>query len=104
MSSRSSARRSTSLAQQIRTPARRRRLQAAIDERFAQARFPFRHDRLVPRITVSASVGDISLEAGLRTQRPWSDDAKRALIDRGYELTDHELRKHGVEDDAAQAS
>ncbi len=92
------------LAQHIRTPARRRRIQAAIDERFAQARFPFRHDRLVPRITVSASVGDISLEAGLRTQRPWSDEAKRALIDRGYELTDRELQKHGVEDDAAQAS
>ncbi len=82
----------------VRTPFGRRRLQAAIDERFAAARFPFRHDRLIPRITVVGSVGEVSLEQGLRTQKPWTDEAKRALIRRGYELADAELRAAGVEE------
>jgi predicted acylesterase/phospholipase RssA len=81
--------------------ARGRRLRAEIAERFAAARFPFRSDRAIPRITVSASVGDVSLEAGFRTQKPWSDEAKRALIDRGYEQTDRALRAHGALVDAA---
>jgi predicted acylesterase/phospholipase RssA len=72
---------------------RRSRLARAIDERFAAARFPFRHERRVPRITVHASVDEVRLEPGFRTQTPWSDDAKRALIRRGYELTDEQLRE-----------
>jgi len=66
----------------------------AIEERFAAARFPFRHDRLVPRITVEASVDEVSLEPGLRSQKPWTEEAKRALISRGYELADRELARH----------
>jgi hypothetical protein len=69
----------------------RERLTKAIADRFAVARFPFRHDRLVPRITVHASVGEISLDPGVRTQSPWTDEAKRALITRGYKLTSREL-------------
>jgi predicted acylesterase/phospholipase RssA len=68
----------------------------ALDERFAATRFPFRHDRLVPRITVRASVGDVSLEAGRRARREWPDEDKRALIERGYELADRELVRHGL--------
>ena len=60
-------------------------------ERFAAARFPFRHDRIVPRITVHASVGEVSLDPGLRNQKPWTEEAKRTLIARGYELADREL-------------
>jgi predicted acylesterase/phospholipase RssA len=79
---------------QVRGSTRRERLAAAVDDRFAQARFPFRHDRLVPRITVHASVGEVSLEPGFRTQKPWTVEAKRALIARGYDLADSELRRY----------
>jgi predicted acylesterase/phospholipase RssA len=64
---------------------------AAIDERFAGARFPFRHDRLIPRITVRGSIEGEGLEPGFRVQHPWPDEAKLALIDRGYRLTDEAL-------------
>jgi hypothetical protein len=72
------------------------RVAAAVDERFAAARFPFGTDRLVPRIAVSAGPGAVSLEAGLRNPKPWSDEAKRELIARGYELLDAELRERAV--------
>ncbi len=78
----------------VRGSGRRERLAEAVDDRFAQARFPFRHDRLVPRITVHASVGEVSLEPGFRSQKPWTEDAKRTLIARGYALADAELRRY----------
>jgi predicted acylesterase/phospholipase RssA len=78
----------------VRGSSRRERLAEAVDDRFAQARFPFRHDRLVPRITVHASVGEVSLEPGFRNQKPWTAEAKQALIARGYELADRELRRY----------
>jgi predicted acylesterase/phospholipase RssA len=67
-----------------------------VEERFAAARFPFRHDRHVPRIAVLGSLGDDSLEPGLRAQKPWTEEAKRGLIARGYALTDAELRAAGA--------
>jgi predicted acylesterase/phospholipase RssA len=82
---------------------RRDRLRAAIDTRFAAARFPFRHDRQLPRITVLGSTGEISLEPGFRSSRDWSEEAKRTLIRRGYELADAELSALDV-DEAASAS
>jgi len=60
--------------------------------RFAAARFPFRHDRLVPRVTVRGRVAGPGLEAGFRTHQPWTVEAKRALIDEGYRLADESLR------------
>ena len=77
----------------VRGSGRRERLRHAIDARFAQAQFPFRHDRLVPRITVQASVGEVSLDPGFRSQKPWTEEAKRTLIQRGYELADRELSR-----------
>jgi predicted acylesterase/phospholipase RssA len=68
----------------------------ALDERFASSRFPFRRARLLPRITVRASVGEVSLEAGRRARREWPDEDKRALIERGYELADRELARNGI--------
>jgi predicted acylesterase/phospholipase RssA len=65
---------------------------ARVEERFAAACFPFRHDRELPRITVRGSAGPESLEPGFRTQRPWTEQAKRTLIERGYRLTDAALR------------
>jgi predicted acylesterase/phospholipase RssA len=64
---------------------------AAIERRFAQARFPFRHDRTLPRITVRGTVEGVGLDPGFRSQERWSDDDKRLLIRRGYELADAEL-------------
>jgi predicted acylesterase/phospholipase RssA len=78
----------------VRGSGRRARLAEAVERRFADARFPFRHDRLVPRITVHASVGEVSLEPGFRTQKPWTEEAKRTLIERGYQLADDELTKY----------
>jgi hypothetical protein len=63
-----------------------------VDRRFAEARFPFRHDRVIPRITVAGSAGSVSLEPGFRRPRPWTPAAKRELIERGYRLTDESLR------------
>ena len=81
------------LARKHARPGRRARLVDAVDARFAAARFPFRHDRLIPRLTVAASVGDVRIEPGFRTNSPSTEKAKRALIARGYELADRELRK-----------
>jgi predicted acylesterase/phospholipase RssA len=66
-------------------------LHQAIAARFAAARFPFRHDRLVPRIVVRGSTEGPGLEPGFRTQPRWSDEEKRQLVRRGWELADAEL-------------
>jgi predicted acylesterase/phospholipase RssA len=84
------------VATHVRSPFARRRLQAAFDDRFAASRFPFRHDRLIPRITVVGSVEDVSLEQGLHRQEPWTDEDKRSLIRRGYDLADAELSAAGL--------
>jgi predicted acylesterase/phospholipase RssA len=78
----------------VRGSGRRTRLVDDVERRFAEARFPFRHDRLVPRITVHASVGEVSLDPGFRSQKPWTVEAKRTLIKRGYELADLELSRY----------
>lgn len=70
-------------------------LTAQVAARFDEARFPFRHDRLVPRISVLGSTGGISLEPGLRTQPEWTEEAKRTLIRRGWELADEQLTAIG---------
>src|SRR5881275_2648603 len=69
------------------------RIARAVEERFAAARFPFLGDRLIPRIAVQSSAGEVSLETGLRNPRPWSREEKRALIDRGYRLLDDLLQE-----------
>jgi predicted acylesterase/phospholipase RssA len=87
----------------VRAPGKRARLVEAIDARFTAARFPFRHDRAIPRITVRASAEEIRLEPGLRKNEPWSEDSKRALIARGYRLADEELRRHAAHEMADTA-
>jgi predicted acylesterase/phospholipase RssA len=83
----------------VRNRKERAELLLALDERFATARFPFRHDRAIPRITVRGSVSEVSLEPGFRDQKPWTDEAKLALIARGYELADRELRAAGLDEE-----
>ena len=85
------------VARNVRNRRDRARLLAEVDGRFGSANFPFRHDRAIPRITVRAFVGDVSLDAGRRDQREWTEEAKRALIRRGYELADAELRAADVD-------
>jgi predicted acylesterase/phospholipase RssA len=72
------------------------RVARAIDQRFATAKFPFLGARLIPRIAVQSSAGEVSLETGLRNPRPWTEDAKRALIARGYALLDDVLVERQV--------
>jgi predicted acylesterase/phospholipase RssA len=75
----------------VRSRRDRARILAELDDCFGAANFPFRHDRAIPRITVRATVEDVSLDAGRRAGREWTEEAKRALIRRGYDLADAEL-------------
>lgn len=76
---------------------RRARLRAELDARFAAARFPFRHDRHVPALIVRSTAGDSSLDPTFRSDRPWPAELKRALVDRGYALTDEALAQSAVQ-------
>ena len=77
----------------VRTEGGRRgdRVAHAVAERFDAARFPFLGDRLSRASPCREAAGEISLEAGLRKPEPWTEDAKRALIARGYDLLDELL-------------
>jgi predicted acylesterase/phospholipase RssA len=72
------------------------RVARAVEERFASTSFPFLGDRAIPRIAVQSTAGEVSLETGLRNPAPWTEDAKRALIRRGYELLDELLVEEAV--------
>jgi predicted acylesterase/phospholipase RssA len=72
---------------------RAERVAAAVEARFASAQFPFLGDRLIPRIAVQSTAGEVSLETGLRRPKPWTEESKRALIARGYALLDTVLER-----------
>jgi predicted acylesterase/phospholipase RssA len=73
-------------------PARKReRLRTELEHIFSSARFPFRHDRHVPSLIVRAAPGDEGLDPTFRGDEPWPEERKRALIERGYRLTDDAL-------------
>lgn len=82
----------------VRSQAGRRgdRIAEAVGERFAAAQFPFLGDRLIPRIAVQGTAGEITLETGLRKPKPWGEDEKRLLIGRGYALLDDVLADRAV--------
>ena len=69
----------------------------AVAARFAAANFPFRKERLIPRIIVRGTIDGAGLEPGLRNQPRWSEDEKRALIRRGWELADEQLSAIAVD-------
>jgi predicted acylesterase/phospholipase RssA len=71
---------------------RRRGLRSELEARFDAARFPFRHDRDVPTLVVRGTAGPYNLDPTFRSDAPWPEDRKRALIARGYSLTDEALR------------
>ena len=72
-------------------PWRRRRALAAVEDRFARAQFPFRHDRALPLTLVRGDPGELALDATFRAGLEWPIETKRALVERGYEQTDAAL-------------
>jgi len=72
------------------------RLAQAVAECFASAKFPFLGNRLIPRIAVQGTAGEITLETGLRRPQPWPEAEKRELIARGYALLDEVLADRAV--------
>ncbi len=73
-------------------PWRRRAAVAEVEQRFATARFPFRHDRALPLTIVRGDPGDRALDPTFRSGLEWPVETKQALIDLGYELTSRALR------------
>jgi predicted acylesterase/phospholipase RssA len=72
---------------------RRRRLRVELETLFDDARFPFRHDRHVPSLVVRGDPGEEALDPRFRSDEQWTDERKRALIERGYALTDAALAR-----------
>jgi len=72
------------------------RIARTVEERFDNARFPFLGDRAIPRIAVQSTAGEVSLETGLRNPDPWTEDDKRRLIAKGYQLLDELLVEQAV--------
>lgn len=72
-------------------PWRRTRLRTELDLIFASAKFPFRHERHVPTLIVRATPGEDGLDPTFRGDEPWPEERKRALVERGYRLTDEAL-------------
>ena len=91
------------VAEHVRGRREQARMLAAIDDRLASARFPFRHDRAIPRITVRASVAEVSLDPSLRERQSWTLEAKRSLIARGYRCADDEFTAAGVDLDDVES-
>lgn len=69
-----------------------------LEAQLASANFPFQRERALPRIMVRAGAEGVALEARIRRGVEWTRDAKQALIERGYELTDAELRSASRQD------
>jgi predicted acylesterase/phospholipase RssA len=78
------------LAHEHARPGRRTRAARAVDERFRRTTLP----RTVPQIVVRGHAGTDSLEHGFRESPEWTEYAKRALIVRGWEAADAELRAY----------
>jgi predicted acylesterase/phospholipase RssA len=74
---------------------RRGALRDDLEELFASARFPFRHEREVPVVTVRGSPGEHALDPTFRSDAPWPREHKLGLVERGYRLTDEALAARG---------
>jgi predicted acylesterase/phospholipase RssA len=81
------------LAREHARPGRRTRAARAVEERFARTTLP----RNVPRIVVRGHAGADSLEHGFRESPDWTEHAKQALIARGWEAADAELRAYDAD-------
>ena len=76
-------------------PWRRRKLRAELDDLFASAQFPFRHERRVPTFVVRGSPGEHGLDPTFRSDAPWPVEDKLALVERGFRLTAEALGEEG---------
>lgn len=70
---------------------RRTALRAELERIFADAQFPFRHDRTIPTLVVRGAPGEDALDPSFRGDEPWPEERKAALVERGYRLTDEAL-------------
>ena len=84
------------LPQLVRDHGASEELALAVEQRVLSAEFPFQRERALPRITVRAGAEGVALESRIRRGAEWTEAAKRALIQRGYELTDAELVAAGI--------
>ncbi len=80
------------IARRSALPGRRRAAAASVEKRFAEARFPFRHDRQLPATIVRGDAGEHLLDPSFRSGLVWPEESKRGLVDRGYRLLDEALR------------
>ena len=85
------------VAANVRSKRERAKLEEAITARLDASRFPFRHDRAIPRVIVRGSIDGPGLEQS-RAKADWPVEEKRALIRRGYALAEAELRVAGFGD------
>ena len=85
--------RAEAIAAALEAAPRRRRetLRVELEEVFSSARFPFRHERHVPSLVVRAAPGEDGLDPTFRSDEAWPEERKRALLERGYRLTDEAL-------------
>jgi predicted acylesterase/phospholipase RssA len=74
-------------------PWRRARAAAEVEERFGAARFPFRHNRLLPTTIVHGDPGEHALDPSFRAGLEWPEEAMRALLARGRSLAEDALRR-----------
>lgn len=84
------------LPQLVRDHGASEELAQAVEKRVLGAEFPFQRERALPRITVRAGAEGVALESRLRRGGEWTEAAKHALIQRGYDLTDAELVAAGI--------
>jgi predicted acylesterase/phospholipase RssA len=84
------------LPQLVRDHGASEELARAVERRVLDSEFPFQRERALPRITVRAGAEGVALESRIRRGAEWTEEAKRALIQRGYELTDAELVAAGI--------
>ncbi|MCS7006682.1 MAG: hypothetical protein NZL88_03910, partial [Gaiellaceae bacterium] len=50
-----------------------------------------RHDRTIPTLVVRGAAGEDALDPTFRSDEPWPEERKAALVARGYRLTDDAL-------------
>ncbi len=86
------------LARRHAAPWRRGTAARAVADRFAAARFPFRHDRRLPLTIVYGDVGEHGLDPSFRAGLEWPDDSKRRLLARGRELAEQALAERAQPD------
>jgi hypothetical protein len=79
------------IARRHAAPWRRRAVAEQLAERFAAARFPFRHNRRLPTTIIHGDAGEDSLDSSFRAGLDWPVEAKQALLRRGRTLAGQAL-------------